>query len=69
MGVTSSAQWNYEENIVPYLESMDKYLKNKVKIILGGGRRIDFPDFKNIENVKVVKSFEDFDKMLATLNQ
>ena len=48
---------------------MDKYLKNKVKIILGGGRRIDFPDFKNIENVKVVKSFEDFDKMLATLNQ
>jgi methanogenic corrinoid protein MtbC1 len=69
MGVISSAQWNYEENIVPYLESMDKYLKNKVKIILGGGRKIDFPDFKNIENVKVVKSFEDFDKMLATLNQ
>ena len=69
MGVISSAQWNYEENIVPYLKSMDKYLKNKVKIILGGGRRIDFPDFKNIENVKVVKRFEDFDKMLATLNQ
>ena len=69
MGVISSDQWDYEENIVPYLESMDKYLKNKVKIILGGGRKIDFPDFKNIENVKVVKSFEDFDKMLATLNQ
>ena len=69
MGVISSAQWNYEEKIVPYLESMDKYLKNKVKIILGGGRKIDFPEFKNIENVKVVKRFEDFDKMIATLNQ
>ena len=69
MGVISSAQWNYEKNIVPYLESMDKYLKNNVKILLGGGSEVDFPGFKNIENVKVIKSFEDFDKMLATLNQ
>ena len=69
MGVISSAQWNYEKNIVPYLESMDKYLKNNVKVVLGGGSEVDFPGFKNIENVKVVKSFEDFDKMLATLNQ
>ena len=69
MGVISSAQWNYENNIVSYLESMDKYLKNKVKVILGGGSEGDFPEFKNIDNVKVVKSFEDFDKMLATLNQ
>ena len=69
MGVISSAQWNYEKNIVPYLESMDKYLKNNVKVLLGGGREVDFPEFKNIENVKAIKSFEDFDKMLATLNQ
>jgi DNA-binding transcriptional MerR regulator len=67
MGVISSAQWNYEKNIVPYLESMDKYLKNNVKVVLGGGREVDFPEFKNIENVKVVKSFEDFDKMLVEI--
>ena len=69
MGVISSDQWNYEKKIIPYLRSMDKYLKNKVIVILGGGSEVDFPEFKNIENVKVVKSFEDFDKMLATLNQ
>ena len=68
MGVTSSDQWDYEKNIVPYLESMDKYLKNKIKVILGGGWEVNFPDFMNIENVKVVKRFEDFDKMLVTLN-
>ena len=67
MGVISSAQWNYENNIVSYLESMDKNLKNKVKVMLGGGSKVDFPEFKNIENVKVVKSFEDFDKMLIEL--
>jgi DNA-binding transcriptional MerR regulator len=67
MGVISSAQWNYEKNIVPYLESMDKYLKNNVKVVLGGGREVDFPEFKNIENVKVVKSLEDFDKMLIEI--
>ena len=67
IGVISSAQWNYEKNIVPYLESMDKYLKNSVKVILGGGREVDFPEFKNIENVMVVKSLEDFDKMLIEI--
>ena len=67
MGVISSAQWNYEKNIVPYLESMDKYLKNNVKVVLGGGREVDFPEFENIENVKVIKSFEDFDKLLIEL--
>ena len=63
MGVISSAQWNYEKNIVKYLESIDKCLRNKVEIILGGGYKIDLPNFKNIENVKFVSSFEDFDKM------
>jgi hypothetical protein len=46
---------------------MDKYLKNNVKVVLGGGREVDFPEFKNIENVKIIKSFEDFDKMLIEL--
>ena len=67
MGVISSDQWNYEKKIIPYLRSMDKYLKNKVIVLLGGGSEVDFPEFKNIENVKVVKSFEDFDKMLIEL--
>lgn len=67
MGVISSDQWNYEKKIIPYLRSMDKYLKNKVIVILGGGSEVDFPEFKNIENVKVIKSFEDFDKMLIEL--
>ena len=67
MGVISSEQWNYEKQIIPYLRSMDKYLKNKVIVVLGGGSEVDFPEFKNIENVKVVKSFEDFDKLLIEL--
>ena len=67
MGVISSAQWNYEKNIVKYLESIDKCLRNKVEIILGGGYKIDLPNFKNIENVKFVSSFEDFDKMLKEI--
>ena len=67
MGVISSAQWNYEKNIVKYLESIDKCLRNKVEIILGGGYKIDLPNFKNIENVKFVSSFEDFDKMIKEI--
>ena len=67
MGAISSAQWNYEKNIVKYLESVDKYLRTKVEIILGGGFKVDLPSFKNIENVKFVSSFEDFDKMLIEL--
>ena len=67
MGVISSVQWNYEKNIVKYLESIDKCLRNKVEIILGGGYKIDLPNFKNIENIKFVSSFEDFDKMLKEI--
>ena len=67
MGVISSAQWNYEKNIVKYLEKVDKYLRKEVEIILGGGFKVDLPDFKNIEDVKFVSSFEDFDKMLIDL--
>ena len=67
MGVISSAQWNYEKNIVKYLESIDKCLRNKVEIILGGGYKIDLPNFKNIENVKFVSNFEDFDKMIKEI--
>ena len=67
MGVISSIQWNYEKDIVKYLQSIDKYLNNTVEIILGGGYKIDFPDFENIGNIKFISSFEDFDKMLIGL--
>ena len=69
MGVKSSSQWNYEKRIVKYLQSIDKILKNNVEIILGGGYKIDFPDFKNIGNIQLISSFEDFDKMLIGLNK
>ena len=64
MGAISSAQWNYEKNIVKYLEKVDEHLRINVEIILGGGFKVDLPDFKNIDDVKVVCSFEDLDKML-----
>lgn len=64
MGVVSSDQWDYEKNMIPYLQALDKHLTSKVRVILGGGWEIDFPKFKNIEQVVVVKSFEDFDKIL-----
>jgi hypothetical protein len=67
MGAISSVQWNYEKNIAQYLELVDKHLKINVEILLGGGFKVDLPDFKNIENVKFVSSFEDFDKMLIDL--
>ena len=56
-----------EKNIAKYLQTIDKFLKNRVEIILGGGHKINFPDFKNIGNVKFVSSFEEFDKMLIEL--
>ena len=67
MGVVSSDQWNYKRKILPYLKSMDKYLKNRVKFILGGGDEVDLPAYKNIENVKFVQSFEEFDRMLSDI--
>ena len=67
MGAISSVQWNYEKNIAQYLELVDKHLKINVEILLGGGFKVDLPDFKNIEDVKFVSSFEDFDKMLIDL--
>jgi len=64
MGVVSSDQWNYKRKIIPYLKKMDKYLNDRVKLILGGGLEVGLPDFKNLKNIKFVQSFEEFDKML-----
>ena len=68
LGVNSSDRWDFEKNIVAYLKSMDKYLKNKVIIILGGGIEVNLPDFQFIENVRVIKRFEEFDIMLTTFD-
>ena len=67
LGVVSSDKWDYEENIIPFLKSMNKNLKHKVKIILGGGWKINFPEFKHIEDILLVNGFEDFDYMLTKI--
>lgn len=66
MGVISSDQWNYEKNMASYLLTLDKALKSKVKVILGGGRELDFPAFKNITEVKMINNFEEFDELLSS---
>ena len=68
LGVVSSDKWVYEKNIIPFLKIMDKNLKHKLKVILGGGRSISFPEFKHIEDIVLVKSLKDFDTMLSRIN-
>ena len=46
---------------------MDKNLKHKLKVILGGGGSINFPEFKHIENILLVKSLPDFDTILTRI--
>ena len=67
LGVVSSDKWDYERNIIPFLKLMDKNLTHKLKVILGGGWRINFPDFKHIEDILLVNGFEDFDYMLTKI--
>jgi len=64
LGVVSSDHWEYEKHIIKYLKKLDKYLKFQVNIILGGGREIDFPLFKNIGQIDVIDNFEKFDRLL-----
>ena len=65
LGVVSSDKWDYEINIIPFLKLMDKHLKHKMKVILGGGWRLNFPELKHIEDILVVNRFEDFDYILT----
>ena len=46
---------------------MDKNLKHKLKVILGGGWKLNFPEFKHIEDILLVNGFEDFDYMLTKI--
>ena len=67
LGVVSSDKWDYEKNIIPFLKLMDKNLTQKLKIILGGGWKLNFPEFKHIEDILLVNGFEDFDYMLTKI--
>jgi DNA-binding transcriptional MerR regulator len=67
LGVISSDQWNYEKNMTHYLLTLDKSLKNKVKVILGGGWELNFPKFSHITEVKVINDFEIFDEFLSKI--
>lgn len=64
LGVVSSDQWDYEKKIIPYLKKVDSVLNYELLIILGGGYQIDFPEFKNIKEVIILKTFEEFDQYL-----
>lgn len=64
LGAISSDQWDYSKNIAKYLLKLDKILKRPVRVILGGGWKVELPDFINIEKVEFIGSFDDFDKSL-----
>jgi DNA-binding transcriptional MerR regulator len=64
MGVVSSDKWDYGKNMIKYLTKLDDQLKIKVNVVLGGGWKMDFPEFKNIEKVEVIENFEIFDEAL-----
>ena len=67
LGVVSSDKWDYEKNIIPFLKLMDKNLTHKLKIILGGGWKLNFPEYKNIEDILLVNGFEDFETILTKI--
>jgi len=68
LGTISSSAWSFQDEMPSYLEILDKNLDRKIHIILGTGGRIKFPKFKNIKSVKVIPSFEEFDKFIQTLD-
>ena len=67
LGVVSSDKSDYEKNIISFLKLMDKNLTHKLKVILGGGWRLNFPEFNNIEDILLVNGFEDFDYVLTKI--
>lgn len=67
LGVVSSDHWDYDTQIIPYLNRIDKVLKRKIRILLGGGKPIDFPEFQNISQVEIMQDFQLFDLRLQGL--
>ncbi|MCO4794861.1 MAG: MerR family transcriptional regulator [Bacteriovoracaceae bacterium] len=65
LGVVSSDSWDYDKKIIPYLEKLDKHLKSPLVVLLGGGRKMEFPQFKNISEVIVLNDFESLNDWLS----
>ena len=68
MGVVSSDKWNYQKSMITYLNELDSHLTQDTVVILGGGSDLDFPKFKRIKEVRVIKDFETFDKEMLNPN-
>jgi MerR family transcriptional regulator, light-induced transcriptional regulator len=62
LGTISSAAWEYEKEMIPYLKRIDRHLEYSIEIIIGGGTPLEFPKFKNISKVHYLDSFESLDK-------
>lgn len=67
LGVVSSDSWDYSKEIIPYLTDIDKHLTVDIEVILGGGYELEFPKYKKIKVVKIMPTFDDFDKYLENL--
>ena len=64
LGVISADRWDYNRDIVDYLVELDKSLKTKISVILGGGIDKDFPPFENIIQIIPLNSLEKFDEFI-----
>lgn len=67
LGAISSDQWSYQQNIIPYLKKIDKYLDKDLTVILGGGSDINFPEFQHIKKIITTFTLEEFDRFLEEL--
>jgi MerR family transcriptional regulator, light-induced transcriptional regulator len=66
LGVISSSEWSYEDNIITYLTELDSLMGEDLVVVLGGGQQLDFPKFKYIK-IKILNTFEEFDEYLEVL--
>ena len=64
LGAVSSDKWNYDEQMMEFLIKMDSYLDTKISVIIGGAYPIELPEFKSIEEVIFLSTFEQFDCFL-----
>ncbi len=67
LGVISSDQWNYVKKMIPYLNSLDLILNKEISVILGGGFDLNFPKYKNIKQIRIMKDLLEFDHFLGDL--